>query len=325
MPGPMPRRLTALLAVVLVALPAFGQEPGDVIVIELDGGSRLRGELVQDGPEAVTLLHPTLGEITIPTGDIAARLDAGARLGPKVEEELPPPPGILGTPLLEGWEKSLAAGFNGKEGDVSEFGVNASFEGDYEDDQRRWRLRSAYFYGTAEGERTKDEGFARLRRDWLLPDNPLFLFAEARGDYNGFSGYRYRTGGFGGAGVLLLGDPGGDGLAASDALDLTARLGAGVSYEWGDVDAYLAEALAAIELKWDPTDGQTVRFNHTYFPDLENLGESRNVTEASYTVKVELSRGLSVKVGVFNEYLSETADESTHNSLTYFGQLQYSF
>ncbi len=336
----MPR---LLLAAALLATPApllapllLAQEAGESadvadpienepIVLELVGGTRLRGTIVSDTPGGILLDHPILGEIEISTNEIAQRLPADARLGPKAKEEDPIPPGLFGTSFLYGWEKNIALGIGGKEGDQTEFNFTASAEGDYEDDDKRWKFRSAYFFGKTDGVQSKDQGFANLRRDWLMPTNPLFYWGELRGDYNGFQAYVVRAGGFGGVGVTLFGENDPEAVYIRDDFQLLARTGAGYTYEWGDVNEGMPEALAALESVWKITDNQTFRFGHTYFPSLDDLGESRNVTEASHTIKIDTARGLSLKIGVFNEYLSMTEDDSSHNSLTYFGQLQYAF
>ena len=330
---PAPLFALPLPLLLLLAAPALAQDPMEptgpeeeqTVVIQLEVGGRLRGELVREDAESLVLDHPTLGRLTIPVAEVARRLGPDAPLNPKAEEVDPPPPGLFGTSFLKGWEKSVGLGLNGNQGDSQEFGVNASAEGDYEDDDVRWRFRSAYFFGRADGVVSQDEAFANLRRDEKLPGNPLFLFAEGRFNYNDFQAWRYRAGGFGGVGVSIFNAGEKASLYDADDFELLARLGAGASYEWGTVDDAIPEALAAVEGKWRPFEGQTLRFSNTIFPSLDDLGESRNVTEVSYTAELDAGRGLSFKVGLFNEYLSETADDSSHNSLSYYAQLTYAF
>ncbi len=266
-----------------------------------------------------------LGEIPIPASQIAQRLPANTPLKPPAAAVATPPPGLFGTGFLAGWNKSVALGFSGKSGNVDEFSLSASAEGDFSNDQKRWKFRAAYVYGLTESERTKDEGFTNLRRDWLRKDDPVFLFAEGRIEYNDFQAYRFRVGGFGGIGAAFVDAPETAAYRTSDRVQLLGRIGAGYSHEFGAVDDGIPEALAAVETRIKVTDGQTLRFSHTYFPSLDDFPESRNSTDASYTISIHRGRGLSLKVGFNNEYLSETEGDSTHNSLTYYGQLQYSF
>jgi hypothetical protein len=296
------------------------------VVIQLVSGTRIAGEIVEETGDTLTLRNSELGEILIPEGQIAARLAPDAPLGPKAPApEEAPPPGLFGTSFLAGWEKSVALGISGKSADTDEVSFTASVEGDYADDDKRWKLRSAYFYGELESTTSKNEGFANLRRDWLVPDQPWFIWAEGRTDYNDFQAWQFRAGGFAGLGASLFDTDDTDSFRESDDLQVLGRIGAGYQYEFGQVDDGTPEAVAAIEARYKISENQTLRFAHTYFPSLEDLPESRNVTEGSYLITIDRGRGLSLKFGIFNEYLSMTADDSVHNSLNYFAQLQYSF
>ena len=329
----LPAAIVLALAGSLVTQEAPAADPpaaettavGEPVVLQLRGGGRIRGVIVSETADSVRFRGDALGLIDIPADVIVARLPEDAKLTPKDPANDPPPPGLFGTDFLAGWEKSLGLGFSGKNGDVNEFGINASLEGDYTDADSRYRFRSAYFYGETEGEQTQDEGFANLRRDWLLPDSPAFFWGEGRLNYNSFQAYRFRAGGFGGVGAAFWNEPETSSFYDSESFRLLGRLGAGVSHEFGEVDETKAEALASLEGRWEISETQTFNFIHTYFPQLDDIKESRNVTEASYTATIDQGRGLSIKLGIYNEYLSTTEDDSSHNSLTYFGQLVYQF
>jgi putative salt-induced outer membrane protein YdiY len=293
-----------------------GEAPATV-VLELKNQSRIRGTLLEETPDAYRLASPELGELSIPKASVQAVLPADAPLGPPPPAALaPPPPGLLGTQVLAGWEKSIELGFSGKSGTADSLDLYGKISGDYSDEQRRWRVRAAYFYGLTESDNTKNEGFANARRDWLGFNDPWFFFAEARSDYNEFQAYRFRAGGFLGVGYNFV---------KKEELDVIGRVGAGASYEFGEVDELVPEALLALEVRWQVAENQRFDFINTLFPDLRELGEYRNVTEASYTVNLQRGRGVSLKVGVQNEYDSHTEDASDHNSLTYFGAMVFAF
>jgi putative salt-induced outer membrane protein YdiY len=296
--------------------PAEPQVP-PTVVLQLTNGSRIRGALIEETPDFYRLDSPELGPITVPRTSVEAVLGADAPLGPPPPGAVPPPPpGLMGTQFLAGWEKSIEVGFSGKSGDTDTLDLYSKASGDYTDEERRWRVRAAYFYGLTESDKTKNEGFANARRDWLgLPD-PWFLFAEGRADYNEFRDYRFRAGGFLGVGYNFV---------KRERLDVIGRVGAGASYEFGDVNELVPEALIALEVRWQVAENQRFDFINTLFPDLNDFGEYRNFTEASYTVNLQRGRGVSLKVGVQNEYDSLTEDASSHNTLTYFGAMMYNF
>lgn len=296
--------------------PATQTAPPDV-VIQLRSNTRIRGKLIEETDEAYRLSTAELGEISVPKDMVLAILPAEAPLGPPpAAAAAPPPPGLFGTQFLAGWEKSIELGFSGKSGDIDTLDLYGKFSGDYADDRARWRVRAAYFYGMSESDNTKNEGFANARRDWLNQDSRWFFWAESRADYNEFKDYRFRAGGFAGLGYTFH---------DTEKLRLLGRAGAGGSYEWGEVNEFVPEALLAAELRWQVAENQRFEFTNTLFPDLDELGEYRNFTEAAYTVNLQRGRGLSLKVGLQNEYDSFTEDDSQHNTLTYFGALIFNF
>ena len=291
-------------------------EPPAPVVLQLRSGTRVRGTIVEETDAAYRLDSPELGLVTIAKDSVLSVLPADAPLGPPPAGEVqPPPPGLLGTQVLAGWDKSIALGFSGKSGNVDSLDLYGNLAGDYGDERARWRVRASYFYGLTEGANTKNEGFANARRDWLRP-GPWFFWAEGRADYNEFKDYIFRAGGFAGFGYTV---------SDTDRLKLLGRLGAGASYEFGDVDDLVPEALASAELRWKLTASQSLEVANTLFPDLDELGEYRNVTEAAYLISLQQGRGLSLKIGVQNEYDSLTEDDSRHDELTYFGAITFAF
>jgi hypothetical protein len=305
-----------------------GLADGGVIVIELENGTRLRGDVVRETADGLVLDSELLGEVTLKLDDIRERLPADAKLSPRVVED-PPPPGLFGTGILEGFDKSISLGVSGREAESSDLTLNVAAEADFNGPDRRWRFRSAYFYGTSDGDRTQDEAFANLRRDWKLPDEPPFIFAEGRGQYDDFQTWRTRLGGFAGIGYAIAGDvdekAGRWPIVDDEKLELIGRIGAGGSYEFGQVNEFVPEALLAIEVGYRIGDDKTFRLVNTLFPDLDDFGESRNTSELSLKLLIDEGQGLSLSVGGFNEYLSRTDGESPHNSLRYFVRLVYDF
>lgn len=288
-----------------------------VVVLQFRTGSRVRGTLLAETDQAYRLASPELGMLTIAKDAVLSVLPPDAPLGPPAAPDIePPPPGLFGTQVLASWTKSVELGFSGTSGAVDTFDVFTKLSGDYEDESARWRVRAAYLYGLTEEDNTKNEGFANARRDWLNVRGPWFFWAEGRADYNEFKDYILRTGGFAGVGYTV---------SDTEKLKLLGRAGAGASYEFGAVDDLVPEALFSVELRWRTAENQTLELVNTVFPDLSDLGEYRNFTEASYSVRLQRGRGLSMKVGLQNEYDSFTEDDSQHNELSYFGALVFDF
>ena len=108
------------------------------------------------------MIHEIFGRIEIPKERIQAT------------PSTPPARGVLGTNLLVGWERTLALGMNGAEGNSDTLDIVAGLELKFEDDDRRWRFNSGYRRSDNDGDNTKNQSFAQLTRDWLFPGSPWF-------------------------------------------------------------------------------------------------------------------------------------------------------
>jgi hypothetical protein len=228
-------------------------------------------------------------------------------------------PGFFGTWFMRGWEKKFELGFNGSTGTSRTFDLITKFNGKFEDDRDRAKFDLAYYRGSANGLKSRNEFVAEGVKDWLLPQSKWFLFARGRYDYNEFQYWRQRVGGFGGVGYEFAKGP---------KLDLTARAGLGASHDFGgDEDETRPEALLGLEARWAINDRLTLTGYTTFFPDLSDPRHFRNLSGAGAALlfKVDPAGGLSFKLGAENEYQSTTVDDTPHNTLRYYGAVVYAF
>ena len=84
--------------------------------------------------------------------------------------------------------------------------------------------------------------------------------------------------------------------------------------------------LLGVEYAFQIAANQSFEFKNTFYPALDPFfAEYRNVTEANYKISLAAGDGLSLKLGVYNEYDSEAPDDSENNDFKYFGALVYDF
>lgn len=336
--------LAAALPVTLVAmLTAASEARGDVVV--LASGDVLNGQVTAQNEESVTLEHPLLGTLTLPAADVASvtisdetqaeseapaaesqepvqatapGTTAPADATPAEEaDELDEPvkPGLFGTGLLQGWTREFEVGVFGEAGVNESLDITARVRAEYEDDHKRWIFDSGVLYGEEEGEQTDGEFDALLRRDWLVPDQPVFYFAQGGYDYDNFESWEHRLRGSGGVGYEFLND---------ETYELNGRLGAGLLAEFGGSqdDDVVPEGLAGVDFSWNVREGHVFTAFNNFYPQLEDLGEFRNVTGLEYTIEIDREDGLSFKVGVENEHDSTDAEK---NDFVYYSTLVIGF
>ena len=277
--------------------------------VTLKNGDKITASIVTNNDDGLYLQHKTLGQLTLEQRQVKSV--AYSHTDPAYEGN------ALNEWFFPGWDKSLEVGFSGTDGNTDTLNFYAAFSTEQETDTDRWDVQARYFLAYDEGDQTRDEGSAFVVKDWLVPDEDYFYFATARVDHDRFSGYDNRFGGFAGVGYDFIDD---------DKWAVTGRLGAGGNYEAGDVNEFTPEALIGIDVTWKIDENQKFHVYNTLFPALDPLfGEFRNVSGAEYKVKLAAGRGLSLKLGVENEYLSEVEEGTEHNDLNYFGALVYDF
>ncbi|MEX0886514.1 MAG: DUF481 domain-containing protein [Phycisphaeraceae bacterium] len=215
------------------------------------------------------------------------------------------------------WESRLSAGFSGSEGDTRTQSFNASLRTRQRTDERRIELEARYFFSQARSERDQNEFRFEGTHDWLLPGSPWFLFARVEYDYNEFRAWEQRAAAFGGFGYAFV---------DREDLELLGRAGAGATYEFRGGRKWTPEALLGASIaKWNITEHQTLTGSLTYYPNLEEVKQYRLDASLEWTVDVNTAEGLSLTLGLANQYESNPLDGGERNNLNYYAALNLDF
>ncbi len=285
--------------------------------VVLKSGDTLTGEIVSSNEESVVLDHPTLGQITISQADIVqdpVATSEGEKAAQQAAEDFA---NWVDSWFFPGWEKSVAAGFSGTDGNSDTFSFYASVATGYEDDTDRWDINANYFLNYSDGDKEQNQFKAIAIKDWLLPDSDWFYWAQGTFQYDQFTDWETRAGLFGGIGYELI---------KGDVHTVLLRAGVGGQYEWGDINEFTPEAMAGIDWDWAISETQAFKFYNYLYPSLDpGFSEFRNLTGALYEVQLAAGNGFKLQLGVENEYNSEVAAGFDENDLKYFGALGFDF
>lgn len=303
-----------LTSIALVIPPAT-----QAAVITLQNGDVLNATITAKSDKQVTIQHPVLGSVTIERSHIAALVDDTNEVAdatPAVVPApavVPPDTGLLGTGLLSGWKHKLELGVNGKNTNRK---FRAGFAGGYEDREKRWTLASVYAYHKSGGETSENDFYFELARDWLQPDSPWFSFANARYDWDEFQDWNHRVNGFGGMGYQFI---------KNDTWSVAGRAGLSATRTFGgEREEFTPESLLGVDGYWQIANAQKLKFKSSFYPNLEEWGEYRNVSVVDWEMKMATDIDLSLKVGVSNEYDS-LAEDVDKNTFKYYGGLVWGF
>jgi hypothetical protein len=282
---------------------------------ELDNGEKFDATVVEETEDSIIVEHPIFGRMTIPKSAI--------------KEEEPVNPGLFGTRLLRGWERSVEFGFNGSSGNSDSIGINAGLRLFGEGDTYRSRLRAQYFYAKQrliteqEKAKTTNNAFLDVRHDFLIfGDSPFYLWLNARYDYDEFQDFENRFTGQGGAGYEIYNN---------DTIIWLWNLGAGVNYQGGLVDDAIGEFVTGMDFSWKIVEGQSIKADTYYYADFERWSDFRLISNLLYEISLGWVDGLALNAGLKNEYRNEVLPpvapnlRNKNNNLQYFGGLTYNF
>lgn len=219
--------------------------------------------------------------------------------------------GLMSTGLMQGWKRELDVGVNGSSGNSDSMNLHAGFKGRYEDTDKIWKFDTAYDSSSTDGDKSRNEFFADLQRDWLIEGSPWFGFAQGRYDWNEFKDWDYRLSGSGGAGYQFIKD---------ETWNVSGRLGLGGNRTYGGLeDEFTTEALLALDAGWNISKRESVNFSTTFYPSLEKSGEYRNITTLDWKMTMGGEDSpLAMKIGLKNEFDSQAAPGIEESDFTYF-------
>lgn len=313
----------------LVVAAAFAS-PAAAETIVLKGGDVINAPITVQTEEIVTFDHPSLGSVTV-TRDkveaIYADADAmaaamaeqeAAEAAAELEAERAADDGLFGTGLFKGWNRRLELGLNGAEGNSQNLNFRAGFFTDYEDDEDRWLYSMIYRTSSSDGTTTEKRFNAELFKDWLLPDEDYFYFANGRFDWDEFQDWDTRWSGFGGVGYQFLQD---------DKWNIRGRAGIGGNQEMGGTqgDEFTLEALLGVEAEYTIKDGHFIAFTNYLYPSLEDSSEFRNNTTLDYVITIDRDKGIDLRLGLANEHDASAPSSTKKNDFTYYIAMVWGF
>jgi putative salt-induced outer membrane protein YdiY len=304
------------------------------VTLVLTNGDRLQGDLLERNQESLTIKHQLLGEMTISTNtvsEIKTDYEALAQQTPTTEPSTPQPyvepaglvaaaepedSGLFGTGWLSDWERRFDLGLTGSRGKSDNSKVNVAFNADLATDQTRINSRTAYFYAKSEDETSDNSFFTSINRDWLKPTTPWFTFAGGRLDIDRFKDYDYRVNANAGYGYEF---------ANSEDFLFVGRSGVGFNKTFGgERQEFTPEGLLGLETRWRINAAQRLALANTFYPSFDSFDEYRNVTSFDWILDLDERAGVALKVGMTNEYDSETEDNISKNDFKYMLSLSWS-
>lgn len=311
MPAALPRML--VVVALLVAAPRMQAQdldaPGAVgteVTIQLTNGDQVTGTLLENQGVQLVLEHRLLGRIVVPRTAIA------------VPEPEPPAALEPATP----WSGAFDAYLNGSSGNTDEHKYGASFNLKRENED----VVDSYLFTYAkdrtytdrpvgDGETTKDQIYARARREWKLDPSRWRPFVQAADEIDKSKDYSHRIEAAAGAGYLFIEEPG---------ERFIGRLGAGANRKVGakDEDDWNYEALLGLDYSLDVSTTSHIAAETTFFPQISPLsdfaGDYRTQSKAEWRLDLSEASPWYFKLGADHAYDSEVAKGDSRHDFKYY-------
>ena len=291
--------------------------------IELSTGEILEVEIVGRNETSLIVNHAVLGRLAIPLTSIASvakkdedtATDANAPAEEAVATAKTAPPND--EKKIEPWKSRFVLGFGAEAGNTERANLAVELKTKRERKTDRTTLDARYYYSESRGDRDANKFAAGSVHDWLLPDSPWSLFGDGRYDYDEFNSWEWRLSGHGGLGYQLF---------DQEVLSVLLRAGAGGAKEFKSKrNQFIPEALFGGELDWKISSRQAIVAKTTFFPDLDDTGEFRNVTSAGWNYKLDDESNMALNFGLYNEYQSKSDPNIDKNDLRISGGISFDF
>jgi len=296
-------------------------------VIVLSSGETLHGSVVEESDKVIVIEHAILGRLVIQRDQITSITtesgeagDAGNGSGEVVAEKKTTEEVKAITesaPDESAWKSHFAAGAGFQSGNTENAELSLEFTTKRESAKSRDTVDARYYYGQERGDRNANKFTSGIVHEWLFADSPWSVFADGRFDYDEFNSWEYRLSGHGGAGYQLI---------EEDDLNVILRAGFGGAKEFkSSRNQIIPEALVGGELAWTISDRQQFKIESTLYPDLDDTGEFRDITSASWDYKLNDEGNTAFTLGLYNEYQSKTDPGISKNDIRIFGGLSFDF
>lgn len=297
--------------------------------IELADGDVINAPITAQDEASVTIDHPSLGQVTIQRDRITAIHDGAeaqaaaqaardeAQAAEALAAERAADDGLFGTGLFKGWNRQISIGVNGAEGNSRNINIRGAFHTDYEDEEDRWNFDMIYRVSRANGATTENRFSAELTKDWLLPEEDYFFWANGKFEWDDFEVWDNRISGFVGVGYQFV---------DNDKWNVRGRAGIGGNQtNGGGTNEFTVEALLGVEVDYTISDKQSVQFTNYLYPSLEDAADFRNITTLAWQIEIDQDKGMSLQLGVANEHDSAAPAGFKKNDFTYYAALVWDF
>lgn len=207
------------------------------------------------------------------------------------------------------WNSGIELGLNGSAGNNEAMSVRTGGYIKRESRFSKLDMNSYYNKTTTRDETTQNNATLDIRNDWMLDDtSPWTLYGTGNAFYDEFQAFDLQVAANTGVGYRFVNRP---------ELSMIGRFGGGTSREFGGPDdRWVPESLFGFEYNQQFAGNQKLYGKIDYYPEWEEVGEFRMVTDVGWEVELNQPKNLSLKISATDRYDS-TPHEADPNLVNY--------
>jgi len=214
------------------------------------------------------------------------------------------------------WEGNVELGLSGTEGNSETFNVRVGMTAKHKTDWLVKTVQITSIQKSAYGVTTANTALLDARLDWPLTNSRWSYFIHSLLEYDEFKPFDARISADSGLGYEFI---------QNDNTNLVGSTGFALSHEIGGADDdVVPEWLFGLKFKHKFNDHHSISFQTDYYPALENFGDFRLNSQASWEIVLSKDWGLSLKLSAIDRYDS-TPQGAKPNDLDYSTLLLWSF
>jgi putative salt-induced outer membrane protein YdiY len=268
-----------------------------------------------DAPRPVDTVNPA--DDAAGVGKDGAAVDGGAGAagaapaGAGAAGEVPAPPAAEPSP----WKFVIDANVNYVSAANKQLDFRVAAGAVYEvKDVEKWANTAEYFFKTVDGGTTDNNLLVTSVYDRRFESDPRVLwFAKGQFQWAPLEDYEQRASAWGGLGYEFFKKP---------VASLIGKIGAGYSYEFGNINQGYPQLYASLEWDWDITENQAIVGSYWITPDFADFTDFLMLARLEWTIKVQELPGLKLLGGVRWQYQSQVPTGDIQNDIRVYAGLR---
>ena len=301
-----------MIITTLTFLTIFSSEP-----ITLSTGETLNVKILSQDEHELVVEHEVLGVMTIPTQQVTTPTSVTHQPSKSVDVQDQEQPVETSSP----WSQRVTLGFGYQQSQFNSMDISTAYHAEKSEGDNTVAIDLSYRFSESEDVRTTNWLSSSIANTWHSKQGGWDVFTTLKFDWSEFQSWDQRLIADGGFGFQLW---------SNDEIDspaiLSGRVGLGARQEFQSINEDLIpEGLFGLKYQWKINESQSLTADSTWFPDLNDSGNYRVVTNANWNMRLESIENLRLSIGLHHEYDSIVASGIKNDFLHVTAGIEYAF